>query len=72
METRISQRYKDLTPEDRRTFNRWLVINTAVGSIFAVGLLAMAVVGQNSGGYRNPVVASDKTPDMVAIGQIQK
>jgi hypothetical protein len=72
VETRISQRYKDLTPEDRRTFNRWLAINTIVGSIFAAGLLAMALVGQNSAGHRNPVVAVDTASDMVAIGQIQK
>src|SRR5262245_48899317 len=36
----IARRYNTLSAEDRRTFDRWLNANAAVGLIFAVGLVA--------------------------------
>ncbi|HEY0440144.1 MAG TPA: hypothetical protein VGD36_08710 [Xanthobacteraceae bacterium] len=35
-------RYKDLSAEDQRTFNRWLTANAVIGSLFALAVAAMA------------------------------
>ena len=35
--------YQSTSPEDKREFDRWLNSNAIFGSIFAIGLLAMAV-----------------------------
>jgi hypothetical protein len=35
--------YQSITPEDKREFDRWLNSNAILSSIFAIGLLAMAV-----------------------------
>jgi hypothetical protein len=42
--------YQKLSPEDQRTFDRWLKANAILGAIFAVGMLAMALAGINSAG----------------------
>ena len=44
----IIQQSKSLSPEDRLTFDRWLIGNAVVGSIMAVGLIAMAIAGSQS------------------------
>jgi hypothetical protein len=41
----ILAQYKNLSPEDRRSFDRWLRGNAVVGSIFGVALVAMALGG---------------------------
>jgi hypothetical protein len=66
----ISQNYMKMSPEDRRTFDRWLKANAIIGLIFAVGIVAMAVAGFNSGGSRDAAVAENtKTFDVVASGK---
>src|SRR5499427_6700697 len=42
--------YSRLSPEDQRTFDRWLKANAIVGAIFATGLIAMALTGSGSVG----------------------
>jgi hypothetical protein len=37
--------YRAMSAEDRHTVDRWLKANAVVGSIFAAGLLAMALAG---------------------------
>jgi hypothetical protein len=41
-ERRTSEFYKQLSPQDRIQFDRWLKANAAVASIFSAALLAMA------------------------------
>jgi hypothetical protein len=49
--------YKTLSPDDRRTFDRWLKSNALLGSILAAGLVAMAVAGSSSGPSHNVELA---------------
>lgn len=37
------QEYESGSPEDQRKFDRWLNTNAVVSSIFAIGVLAMAL-----------------------------
>jgi hypothetical protein len=37
-----AREYQNMPPEDQREFDRWLQSNAIFGSIFAIGLLAMA------------------------------
>ena len=37
-----------MTPKELREFNKWLQANTILGSILAIGMLAMAFAGSNS------------------------
>jgi hypothetical protein len=63
----ISRNYMKMSPEDRRTFDRWLKANAILGLIFALGIIAMAVAGSNSGGLRDAAVAeNNKTSNVVA------
>ena len=43
-----SRELQNMSPEDRLTFDGWIRANAVVGSIFAIGMLAMAVMGSNS------------------------
>jgi hypothetical protein len=63
----IARYYKTMSPEDQRTYNRWLKGNAIAGSILAVGLIAMALAGSNSA--PSPSVANIKNPDVVASKQ---
>jgi hypothetical protein len=36
---------KHMSPEDRRTFDRWLKANMVIASIVATGIVAMAMAG---------------------------
>lgn len=45
-------RYKNMTSEDQRTFDRWLKTSAVVGSIFAAALVGMAIVESNALGPR--------------------
>jgi|SRR3954469_18821751 hypothetical protein len=60
----ISRFYKTMSPEDQREYNRWLIGNAIIGSIFAMGLMAMAIIGFNSA--PSPTVATSKNPDVIA------
>ena len=42
--------------QEQREFKRWLSSNTILGSILAIGMLAMALAGSNSAG---PIRRSD-------------
>jgi hypothetical protein len=46
---RIVEQYKTLSTDEQAAFSRWLRANAVVGSILAVGLIAMAVAGSRSG-----------------------
>ena len=39
----VFAKYKQLSPEERRAFDRWLQGCAVVGSILSIGLVAMAV-----------------------------
>jgi hypothetical protein len=65
----ISRHYKTMSPEDQRTYNRWLKGNAIVGLILLAGLIAMAIAGSNS---PLPEVANSKNPDAVASKQPQE
>ena len=56
----IPHYYKTMSAEDQRTFNRWIKRNAIVGSILAIGLMAMALVGSNSA--PPPAVANSANP----------
>jgi hypothetical protein len=42
---RTSEFYKQLSPQDRIQFDRWLKANAVVASIFCAALVAMAFLG---------------------------
>ena len=66
----MSERYRDMSPEDRRTFDRWLKANAVVGLMFAAGLFAMALAG--STGRRDATVANNiDVSKLVAASQIK-
>ncbi len=48
---------RELSPEDKRTFDRWLTGNAVAGAIFGAGLIAMAVLSSH-GGPSDKVLAS--------------
>jgi hypothetical protein len=56
--------HKTMSPEDQRGFNRWLTGNAIIGSILAMGLVAMAIGGFNAAPL--PTVANSKNPDVTA------
>jgi hypothetical protein len=60
----ISRFYKTMSPEDQRKYNRWLMGNAVIGSILAMGLVAMAIAGFNSA--PSPTMANSKSPDVIA------
>ena len=60
----ISRFYKTMSPEVQREYNRWLMGNAVIGSILAMGLVAMAIAGLNSA--PSPTMASSKNPDVIA------
>jgi hypothetical protein len=60
----ISRFYKTMSPEDQRVYNRWLMGNAIVGSVLAMGLVAMVVAGINS--TPSPTVANSKNPNVIA------
>ena len=54
------------SPKEQREFNGWLSSNAILGSILAIGMLAMALAGSNSAGRSDeamaarPIVAASK------------
>jgi len=53
----VIREYHKLSPEDQRTFERWLKANTVFAAILMVGMLAMALVGNNSVGPKTEIAA---------------
>jgi hypothetical protein len=43
MTIRTAREYEKTSPEDQREFNRWLGSNAILSSIFAIGVLVMAL-----------------------------
>jgi hypothetical protein len=64
----LSRNYMKMSSDDGRSFDRWLKANAIIGLIFAVGVIAMAVAGYNSGGARDGAVAENTktTPDVAS------
>jgi hypothetical protein len=48
MGLRTLREFQSMTTNDQREFDKWVKANTVVGSILAVGLLAMALAGAHS------------------------
>ena len=44
----IIRQCRNRSPEDRLTFDRWLVGNAVVGSIMVIGIVVIAVAGSTS------------------------
>ena len=57
-------RYKDLSPQDQRAFDRWLHANMAVALLFFAALMAMAL---NSSGAPGPATASAMPRDVNGV-----
>jgi hypothetical protein len=66
---RVASYYRRLSPEDQRTFDRWLKANAIVGAIFATGLIAMALTGSRSMGPADAEVASRAKASDVAVSE---
>jgi hypothetical protein len=49
--------YQTLSPEDKRTFDKWLKANAIFGAILFVGMMAMAWIGANSVGRNDAALA---------------
>jgi hypothetical protein len=45
----VVEQYRHLSSDERAAFRRWLMANAVVGSILAIGIVAMAVAGYRSG-----------------------
>ena len=66
MANRSARGGQKMSPKEQREFNRWLTSNTILGSILAIGMLAMALAGSNSAGRSDeamaarPIVAASK------------
>jgi hypothetical protein len=54
----VMREYQRLSPEDKRAFDRWLKTNAILGSILAVGMLAMASAGSGSRGPTDAAIAA--------------
>jgi hypothetical protein len=58
--------YKSMSPDDRRTFDRWLNANAIFGLIFAAVVVAMAVAGSRSVRSRDATMADNRDASDVA------
>jgi hypothetical protein len=57
MANRSSRGDQRMSPEEQLKFNdRWLKTNATLGSILAIGILAMALAGLNSPGQPNGAI----------------
>ena len=65
----MSREFQNMSPEDQHTFDRWITANAVVGSIFAVGMLAMAVMGSNSVRHADTVITSSSNYSNVATSE---
>ena len=53
--SRIDQK---MSPKEQREFDRWLKTNAVLGSILAIGMMAMALAGSNSAGQSDIAMAA--------------
>jgi hypothetical protein len=63
------QKYQALSPADQRKFDGWLDANLILGSILAVGILAMALAGYTSAGP-GTVIATAKIEATTIAGPL--
>ena len=61
--------YGKLSREDEHIFNRWLKANAIGGTIFAIGLIAMALAGSRSVGPGDAEVASSTNASGAAVSE---
>jgi hypothetical protein len=54
--------YKTMSAADQRNFDRWLKANMVIGSIVAVGLLAMALAGAGANSLGPSSAIADPRP----------
>ncbi|MEA2957388.1 MAG: hypothetical protein QOJ58_2888 [Alphaproteobacteria bacterium] len=69
----IAREYQKMSPEDRRTFDRWIKANAFIGFIFAAGIIAMAFAGawlSEPGGAA--VAERAKSPDTGSERQVSR
>lgn len=59
VEKGILREYQRLSPEAQLKFDRWLNANVILGSIVAVGMLAMAMAGFSSVGQPDAKIAAN-------------
>ena len=52
-------------PNNPREFDRWIKANAAIGSIVAVGILAMAAAGLTSAGQQDGTTAVVSTATVI-------
>jgi hypothetical protein len=71
--SRIPRRYKDLSSEDQRTFNRWATVDAVISVMLVAGLIAMAVAAAALRPQYDATVGQGKTnPGIVASEQNRK
>jgi hypothetical protein len=58
--------HKSMSPEDRRSFDRWLKANAIFGMIVAAGVVAMAFAGSRIAGSRDATMADNRDASDVA------
>jgi hypothetical protein len=58
----ILHEYQKLSAEDRRTFNRWMSANAILATVFAAGIVAMAIASSNSREKSDAVIAANSKP----------
>jgi hypothetical protein len=71
---KILQQYRTQFPDDQATFNRWIRANAVIGSIIAIGLIAMAVAGSRSGPPQEVELAGVEkaAADLLGIAPLRK
>jgi hypothetical protein len=71
---RILEQYKTQFPDDQATFKRWMRANVVLGSLIAIGLIAMAVAGSRSGPPQEVDVAGVEraAADLVKPASVRK
>ena len=62
----VMREYQRLSPEDKRAIDRWLEANAFLGSILAVGILAMALAGSGSVSRTDAAIAASSRSSNVA------
>ena len=75
-ERRTSEFYRQLSPQDRIQFDRWLKANVAIASIFSAALVAMAFLaapfsasGDTSAAAATRVLMSFNSASRVSFGR---
>ena len=64
MANRNSRGDQKMSPKEQREFNRWLKTNAILGSLLAIGMMAMALAGSNSAGRSDAAMAASRNVAM--------